>query len=213
MLTSNQGTVCQSPNCNLQKRFVIFEIDDRNVVREVQLCSKHGESRVSGLLNYQMIESRECNYRLVSVVFDLSSQFPLLVLQAEGCPTTIGIRVGLAESTLIIHQLQYGGKGKRLLFSAMAGTISALGGALREIEIHHFDSTAFILSARANIILSHSVVHVDMRCSDGIGLAVATGAPIFWPRDALAQYLQYVQNEGWSTGGVSATDSGSEHHS
>ncbi len=194
MLTSNQGILCQSPECNLQGHFAIFEIEERNVVREVHLCSEHGESRVSGLLNYQIIGSGECNYDLVSVVFDLSSQFPLLVLRAKGHPTTIGIRVGLVEATLIVQQLQCG-EGKRLLFTAMAGIIEALGGALREIEIYHFDSAAFILSARANIILSHSVVHVDMRCSDGVGLAIATGAPVLCRGDVVAQYLRHVQHE------------------
>jgi bifunctional DNase/RNase len=136
----------------------------------------------------------ECNYDLVSVVFDLSAQFPLLVLRAKAHPTTIGIRVGWVEATLIVQQLQYGGEGKGL-FAVMAGIIEALGGALREIEIYHFDSAAFILSARANIILSHSVVHVDMRCSDGVGLAIATGAPILCRGDVVAQYLWHVQHE------------------
>ncbi|MGE5194881.1 MAG: bifunctional nuclease family protein [Deltaproteobacteria bacterium] len=97
------------------------------------------------------------------------------------------IAIGYAESGLLYWRFERKSFGRPLTHDAMATTISALGGKLREVLIDEFLPAQHVFHAKLRIAHSRDVVAVDVRPSDAIIMAMVCNVPIFVAHDVLSQ--------------------------
>lgn len=113
------------------------------------------------------------------------SDMQLIELSETGGERKFPIVIGLPEAFAIDRRMKGMEIPRPQTHDLLASTIRALGGRLREIQIHDLDAGTFF--AKLVIEQGGELVEVDSRPSDAIALGVADGVPILVDDAVLAQ--------------------------
>ena len=104
------------------------------------------------------------------------SDMQLIELSESGGDRRFPIVIGLPEAFAIDRRIKGTEIPRPQTHDLLASTIRALGGRLREIQIHDLQEGTFF--AKLVIERGNEVIEVDSRPSDAIALGVADGVPI-----------------------------------
>jgi bifunctional DNase/RNase len=113
------------------------------------------------------------------------SDMQLIELSESGGDRRFPIVIGLPEAFAIDRRIKGTEIPRPQTHDLLAGTIRALGGRLREIQIHDLQEGTFF--AKLVIERGAEVIEVDSRPSDAIALGVADGVPILVEESVLEQ--------------------------
>jgi len=109
----------------------------------------------------------------------------LLVLRQKGTSTVLPIFVGRSEGLALEQRLKRGPPRRPGTVELLERAITALGGRVTRVALDGEQSA--LLRARVTLEQGARRLELDARPSDSVGLAVATGAPIFATRQVLAE--------------------------
>lgn len=113
------------------------------------------------------------------------SDMQLIELSESGGDRRFPIVIGLPEAFAIDRRIKGTEIPRPQTHDLLASTIRALGGRLREIQIHDLQEGTFF--AKLVIERGAEVIEVDSRPSDAIALGVADGVPILVEESVLEQ--------------------------
>ncbi|MFO0961812.1 MAG: bifunctional nuclease family protein [Phycisphaerales bacterium] len=113
------------------------------------------------------------------------SDMQLIELSESGGDRRFPIVIGLPEAFAIDRRIKGTEIPRPQTHDLLASTIRALGGRLREIQIHDLQEGTFF--AKLVIERGNEVIEVDSRPSDAIALGVADGVPILVEESVLEQ--------------------------
>ena len=113
------------------------------------------------------------------------SDVQLIELSESGGDRRFPIVIGLPEAFAIDRRIKGTEIPRPQTHDLLASTIRALGGRLREIQIHDLQEGTFF--AKLVIERGNEVIEVDSRPSDAIALGVADGVPILVEESVLEQ--------------------------
>jgi bifunctional DNase/RNase len=97
------------------------------------------------------------------------------------------IAIGYAESSILYWKFERKSFVRPLTHDALAATISALGGELREVLIDEFLPAQHVFHAKLRITRSREVLAIDVRPSDAIIMAMVGNVPIFVANDVVSE--------------------------
>ena len=120
------------------------------------------------------------------VTFDPATQSPLVVLQTKAKDRLLIIAVGHAEAVAIALRLR-GHKPlpRPMTHDLLKNVIARLGAKVARVVVTRLDKGIFY--AELVVRSGKAVVRIDARPSDGIALALRTGAAVFVARAVLAE--------------------------
>jgi uncharacterized protein len=114
---------------------------------------------------------------LVTVGWDSISNSPLVLLRELGSGQIVPIWVGMAEGQAIAIGLHEIAVPRPMTHDLMAGLLRELGAELIEVVVHDLVDGTYLGALRIRPRGGEPVL-VDTRPSDGMALAIRTGAPI-----------------------------------
>lgn len=113
------------------------------------------------------------------------SEEPVLVLEEQAGKRVLAIGISLDDAAAIAYHLEGCHPPRPLVHDLLATTVRRLGGEVLRVTIHDFREDAF--SAIMDLASADSgVMELETRPSDGIALAVRTGAPVYCTEEVLA---------------------------
>ncbi|MGH7138025.1 MAG: bifunctional nuclease family protein [Pirellulales bacterium] len=107
----------------------------------------------------------------------------------------VRIQPSYCEAWAIAWLIQDIKSPRPLTHPAFVATISTLGARLQDVVIH--DVVNDLIHARLRIASSAGTVHVDVRASDGIALALAAGVPILIVESLIPEWHPTDRTFGW----------------
>lgn len=121
---------------------------------------------------------------VATVGVDLLTQAPLALLR-EGWDEVLPIWIGQVEAEAILWALQGLDLPRPMTHDLMVSLIGGMGAELAEVRVHSLRDDTYIGSLHIRVPGSDETIEIDTRPSDGLALAVRTGARVRVSRDLL----------------------------
>jgi uncharacterized protein len=121
---------------------------------------------------------------VATVGVDLLTQAPLALLR-EGWDEVLPIWIGQVEAEAILWALQGLDLPRPMTHDLMVSLIGGMGAELAEVRVHSLRDETYIGSLHIRVPGSDETIEIDTRPSDGLALAVRTGARVRVSRDLL----------------------------
>ena len=121
---------------------------------------------------------------LSKIIIDEKRQDQVIVLKEKGGDRQFPIVIGFLEASSIKMKLSGVDVPRPMTHDLLVNVISTLGGKLRKLIIDQLVENTF--HAKLEVVKDDgSVIMIDSRPSDGIALAVRTGADIYVAEEVL----------------------------
>jgi uncharacterized protein len=123
---------------------------------------------------------------VASVAIDPRTQSPVVLLSDPTTGRVVPIWIGVAEAEAIVRSLHGVAVPRPMTHDLLANTVRRLGARVEEVVIYEQrEGTYYGLIRLSNG--SRKAVEIDSRPSDGVALALRTGAPIRVARSLLLE--------------------------
>ncbi|MDD2941661.1 MAG: bifunctional nuclease family protein [bacterium] len=121
---------------------------------------------------------------VVGLFVEPGSNAPVVLLRdLDSGKYCMPIWIGEAEAASIASAIRNVPMPRPMTHDLLVNTISAMGGEVQQVYIHSIIENTFL--ARIDIVKGESIFSIDARPSDGIALAVRTGAVVKVARTVL----------------------------
>ncbi len=137
----------------------------------------HGKVTGSGDEDWLEVE-------VATVGIDLLTQAPLALLR-EGWDEVLPIWIGEVEAEAILLALREVEVPRPMTHDLTASILAGMGAELEEVRVHSLRDGTYFGSLHIRMAEGNRVVEVDTRPSDGLALAVRTGARVRVARELL----------------------------
>lgn len=128
---------------------------------------------------------------LRAVRVDVASSTPLLLLEEVGGDRVLAVFIGAPEATAIAYALQEVKAPRPMSHDLMSEIISTLGGKLFAVEITELRDNTFY--AQLRLVTSRGEAVISARPSDGVALALRTGAPLLVSDELMDEQGQHFE--------------------
>jgi bifunctional DNase/RNase len=128
--------------------------------------------------------------KVEAVLVDNTTNSPVALLREAGGDRVLPIFVGPLEAAAIAYALEGTKFARPLTLDLMRLLIQGLGGRVARVIVTRLENDTFY----ADVVLEAggSVLAIDARPSDSIGLAMRVGAPIYVDEAVMEKAGQYV---------------------
>ncbi|HVC96042.1 MAG TPA: bifunctional nuclease domain-containing protein [Pirellulales bacterium] len=170
---------CEVERCANPGDFRIFQFREDETNFHLELCERHVRPIIARY-------SRECAqtprptgasllpFNVACIATRDGSDMAVVYLRAAGGPRFV-FTTGTLEGWMLLRTLPGGTEGS-LTVKSMAAVIDGLGGELREVVIDQLEKDAYRATLR--FVQAGRPLPIEVRASEGVALALATGAPI-----------------------------------
>jgi uncharacterized protein len=127
---------------------------------------------------------------VAGVAVDPRTQSPVVLLREPASERAVPIWIGVAEAEAIARSLHGVEMPRPMTHDLLASTIRGLGGEVEEVLIREQRDGTYYGLIRLRNGRRGAPIEIDSRPSDGVALALRTGAPIRVARSLLLDSLE-----------------------